>query len=115
MLFAPLLAPWPRTPLVISGAAEDTSKIYTQIARFIPELKQQEVSEDEEGNKVIKEEGHFLIDEKSRQVELTELGHDHVEKLLQSADMLNEQKSLYSSMRKEPRLKSLLFQELDPE
>lgn len=86
-----------RTPLVISGAAEDTSKIYNQIARFIPELKQQVLSEDKEGNKEITEEGHFLIDEKSRQVELTELGHDHVEKLLQSADMLNDQKSLYSS------------------
>ena len=86
-----------RTPLVISGAAEDTSKIYNQIARFIPELKEQVLSEDKEGNKEITEEGHFLIDEKSRQVELTELGHDHVEKLLQSADMLNDQKSLYSS------------------
>ena len=69
-----------RTPLVISGAAEDTSKIYNQIARFIPELKEQVLSEDKEGNKEITEEGHFLIDEKSRQVELTELGHDHVEK-----------------------------------
>ena len=67
-----------RTPLVISGAAEDTSKIYNQIARFIPELKEQVLSEDKEGNKEITEEGHFLIDEKSRQVELTELGHDHV-------------------------------------
>jgi len=86
-----------RTPLVISGAAEDTSKIYNQIARFIPELKEQVLSEDKEGNKEITEEGHFLIDEKSRQVELTELGHDHVEKLLQSAGMLNDQKSLYSS------------------
>lgn len=86
-----------RTPLVISGAAEDTSKVYGQIAKFLPELKQQIFLEDEEGNKEISQEGHFLIDEKSRQVELTELGHDHVEHLLQSTGMLEDQKSLYSS------------------
>jgi len=86
-----------RTPLVISGAAEDSSKVYGQIAKFLPELKKQVISADEEGNKEITQEGHFLIDEKSKQVELTELGHDHVEYLLQSAGMLKEQKSLYSS------------------
>ena len=86
-----------RTPLVISGAAEDSSKVYRQIAKFLPELKKQVISADEEGNKEITQEGHFLIDEKSKQVELTELGHDHVEYLLQSAGMLKEQKSLYSS------------------
>ena len=86
-----------RTPLVISGAAEDSSKVYGQIAKFLPELKKQVISADEEGNKEIAQEGHFLIDEKSRQVELTELGHDHVENLLQSAGMLKDQKSLYSS------------------
>jgi len=80
-----------RTPLVISGAAEDTSKVYGQIAKFLPELKQQIFLEDEEGNKEISQEGHFLIDEKSRQVELTELGHDHVEHLLQSTGMLEDQ------------------------
>ena len=86
-----------RTPLVISGAAEDSSKVYGQIAKFLPELKKQVISADEEGNKEITQEGHFLIDEKSKQVELTELGHDHVENLLQSAGMLKDQKSLYSS------------------
>ena len=86
-----------RTPLVISGAAEDSSKVYRQIAKFLPELKKQVISADEEGNKEITQEGHFLIDEKSKQVELTELGHDHVEYLLQSAGMLKDQKSLYSS------------------
>ena len=86
-----------RTPLVISGAAEDSSKVYRQIAKFLPELKKQVISADEEGNKEITQEGHFLIDEKSKQVELTELGHDHVEYLLQSAGMLKEQNSLYSS------------------
>ena len=86
-----------RTPLVISGAAEDTSKIYGQIAKFIPELQQQKISEDKEGDQQINQEGHFIIDEKSRQIELTDKGHDHIEKLLQSAGMLEDQKSLYSS------------------
>ena len=70
---------------------------YFVSAKFLSELKKQVISEDEEGNKEIAQEGHFLIDEKSRQVELTELGHDHVENLLQSAGMLKDQKSLYSS------------------
>ena len=86
-----------RTPLVISGAAEDTSKIYGQIAKFIPELEQQISSKDDEGNQKIDNEGHFLLDEKSRQVELTEKGHDHVEKLLHSSGLLKDDKSLYSS------------------
>ncbi len=86
-----------RTPLVISGAAEDTSKIFGHIAKFIPELKQQTVLENEEGSREIAEKGHFLIDEKSRQVELTEQGHDKIEELLHSSGMLEDQKSLYSS------------------
>ncbi|MBI81193.1 MAG: preprotein translocase subunit SecA [Gammaproteobacteria bacterium] len=86
-----------RTPLVISGAAEDTSKVYGKIAHFLPQLTQQSFSEDEEGNLVVETEGDFSIDEKSRSVELTEGGHDKVEKLLQSSGMLEDQKSLYSS------------------
>ena len=86
-----------RTPLVISGAAEDTSKIYGKIAHFLPQLTKQSFSEDEEGNLVVDTEGDFSIDEKSRSVELTEGGHDKVEKLLQSSGMLEDQKSLYSS------------------
>ena len=85
-----------RTPLVISGPAEDTSKVYQQISQFIPQLKQQLIVE--EGEEVISEElGDFQIDEKSRQVELTDLGHDHIEKLLKEANMLKDDQSLYSS------------------
>ena len=86
-----------RTPLVISGAAEDTSEIYKQISRFIPELKQQFISDNREDQKEISSEGHFILDEKSRQVDLTEKGHDHIEKLLQSSGLLKDDKSLYSS------------------
>ena len=86
-----------RTPLVISGAAEDTSKIYSQISQFIPLLKEEIVSENKEGNQRIDQDGHFLLDEKSKQVELTDKGHDHIEKLLRSSKLLQDEKSLYSS------------------
>ena len=85
-----------RTPLVISGPAEDTSKTYQQISQFIPQLKQQAVLE--EGEEVTPEGiGDFLIDEKSKQVELTDTGHDRVESLLKEASMIEKDQSLYSS------------------
>ena len=85
-----------RTPLVISGPAEDTSKTYQQISRFIPQLKQQQAVE--EGEEITSEQlGDFLIDEKSRQVELTDKGHDRIETLLKQANMIQEDQSLYSS------------------
>ena len=85
-----------RTPLVISGPAEDTSKTYQQISRFIPQLKQQQVVE--EGEEITSEQlGDFLIDEKSKQVELTDKGHDRIETLLKQANMIQEDQSLYSS------------------
>lgn len=60
-----------RTPLIISGQAEDSSKLYIEINKLIPRLKQH--IEEEEG--VVTQEGHYKIDEKSRQVELNEAGH----------------------------------------
>ena len=85
-----------RTPLVISGPAEDTSKTYQQISQFVPQLKQQAVLE--EGEEITPEQmGDFLIDEKSKQVELTDKGHDRVESLLKKASMIEKDQSLYSS------------------
>ena len=85
-----------RTPLVISGPAEDTSRTYQQISQFIPQLKQQAVLE--EGEEITTEQmGDFLIDEKSKQVELTDKGHDRVESLLKQANMIEKDQSLYSS------------------
>ena len=85
-----------RTPLVISGPAEDTSRTYQQISQFIPQLKQQAVLE--EGEEITPEQvGDFLIDEKSKQVELTDKGHDRVESLLKQAGMIEKDQSLYSS------------------
>ena len=89
-----------RTPLVISGPAENTAQIYQNISKFIPKLKQQVSEEadevDEEENKEI-EVGHFIVDEKSKQVELTDFGHDFIEKLLKDENLLEEDQSLYSS------------------
>jgi preprotein translocase subunit SecA len=82
-----------RTPLIISGAAEDSSKLYRAINELVPKLKQGEVSEEDEGEP----DGDFTIDEKSRQAELTEAGHENVEDLLRNMDLLREDESLYSA------------------
>jgi len=82
-----------RTPLIISGQAEDSSKLYTQINLLIPRLKLH--LEEEEG--VVTQEGHYTLDEKTRQVELNEQGHQYIEELLTEAGLLAEGESLYSA------------------
>ncbi|MBF8732569.1 MULTISPECIES: preprotein translocase subunit SecA [Pseudomonas] len=82
-----------RTPLIISGQAEDSSKLYIEINRLIPRLKQH--IEEVEGQ--VTQEGHFTIDEKSRQVELNEAGHQFIEDMLTQAGLLAEGESLYSA------------------
>ncbi|MBF8779564.1 preprotein translocase subunit SecA [Pseudomonas fulva] len=82
-----------RTPLIISGQAEDSSKLYTEINRLIPRLKQH--VEEVEGQ--VTQEGHYTIDEKSRQVELNEAGHQFIEEMLTQAGLLAEGESLYSA------------------
>ena len=76
-----------RTPLIISGASEDSSELYKRINRMIPSLQP--------GTEV--EEGHFTIDEKQRQVELTESGHEFIEGLMISEGLLEEGDSLYGA------------------
>jgi preprotein translocase subunit SecA len=76
-----------RTPLVISGASEDSSELYKKINRLIPSLKP-----DLEG-----EAGHFTVDEKQRQVELTESGHEFIEELMIREKLLEEGDSLYAA------------------
>ncbi|MBD9427596.1 preprotein translocase subunit SecA [Pseudomonas sp. PDM15] len=82
-----------RTPLIISGQAEDSSKLYMQINQLIPRLKQH--IEEEEG--VVTQEGHYKVDEKTRQVELNEAGHQYVEEMLGAAGLLAEGESLYAA------------------
>jgi len=76
-----------RTPLVISGASEDSSALYQRINKLVPLLKR-----DVEG-----QEGHFTVDEKQRQIELTEMGHEYVEELLTGEGLLQEGDSLYAA------------------
>ena len=76
-----------RTPLIISGAAENSSELYVAINQLIPKLEMGEKVEKSkmemmDKNFVPEESGHFSVDEKSRQVELTETGHEFVEDLL---------------------------------
>ncbi|MBW3505099.1 preprotein translocase subunit SecA [Pseudomonas sp. NKUCC02_KPG] len=82
-----------RTPLIISGQAEDSSKLYTEINKLIPRLEMH--IEEVEGE--VTKAGHFTIDEKTRQVELNEAGHQFVEDMLTQIGLLAEGESLYSA------------------
>lgn len=75
-----------RTPLIISGAAEDSSELYIKVNQLIPLLKKQENEEDG---------GDYTVDEKQKQAHLTEMGHQHIEELLTKEGLLNEGDSLY--------------------
>ena len=75
-----------RTPLIISGASEDSSALYKRINRLIPKLERATDDSD----------GHFTVDEKQRQVELTEAGHEYVEELLVGEQLLAADDSLYA-------------------
>jgi preprotein translocase subunit SecA len=82
-----------RTPLIISGQAEDSSELYRQINLIIPELELQE-KEDEEG---ANGDGDYTIDEKGKQVHLTEKGQIHVEEILKRTGSLPEEESLFAA------------------
>ncbi|RLP53668.1 MAG: preprotein translocase subunit SecA [Ketobacter sp.] len=84
-----------RTPLIISGPSEDSSELYKKINVLIPKL-QRGYEENPEGNPEEGPSGHFTIDEKNRQVELTEEGHQYVEDLLIEYNLLNDGESLYA-------------------
>ena len=77
-----------RTPLIISGPADDKSETYRTVNKIIPFLSSQE---SEEG------EGDYFVDEKAKQVNLTEDGHESVEKLLVKEKLLVDGESLYSA------------------
>lgn len=84
-----------RTPLIISGAAEDSSELYRTMNKLIPKLVEQ--APPPEGEELAEITGHYMIDEKSRQVELTELGHQLIEDLLSQGGLLSENDSLYAA------------------
>lgn len=82
-----------RTPLIISGAAEDSSELYIKINTLIPNL----IRQDKEDSEEYVGEGDYSIDEKAKQVHFTERGQEKVENLLIERGMLAEGDSLYSA------------------
>ena len=90
-----------RTPLIISGAADDNIDLYQQINRVAPTLVEQEKVEDALpavlGGEAQEDTGDFFIDEQHRSVELTDRGHHTVEEKLRQLQLLDEEDSLYSS------------------
>ncbi len=77
-----------RTPLIISGPTEDKSELYVQLNELVKDLKPE--VENEEG-------GEYIVDEKTKQVFLTEVGHETIEKLLTKNGLLSENESLYDA------------------
>jgi preprotein translocase subunit SecA len=75
-----------RTPLIISGQAEDNLDVYTQMNKIVPHLVRQQTEESE---------GDFSVDEKNHQILLSESGHEHAEQLLAQAGLLPAGGSLY--------------------
>ncbi|MBA4178943.1 MAG: preprotein translocase subunit SecA, partial [Leptothrix sp. (in: Bacteria)] len=84
-----------RTPLIISGQAEDHTEMYVRINAIVPQLKKQIGEEDIRTGEGVIEAGDFTVDEKTHQVFLTESGHEKAEQLLAEAGLLPEGASLY--------------------
>ncbi|PKO45554.1 MAG: preprotein translocase subunit SecA [Betaproteobacteria bacterium HGW-Betaproteobacteria-3] len=84
-----------RTPLIISGQAEDHTDLYIAINRAIPQLSRQEGEADPRTGEGIIKAGDFTVDEKSRQVFLTEQGHETAERILAGLGLIPEGASLY--------------------
>ena len=84
-----------RTPLIISGQAEDHTALYLAINKLVPHLTRQEGEADPRTGEGVIKPGDFTVDEKSHQVFLTEAGHEKAEALLSQAGLLPEGASLY--------------------
>ncbi len=84
-----------RTPLIISGQAEDHTEMYVQINQIVPALKRQIGEADLRTGEGVIDAGDFTIDEKANQIFLTESGHEKAEAMLTQAGLLPEGASLY--------------------
>jgi preprotein translocase subunit SecA len=84
-----------RTPLIISGQAEDHTELYVRINAVVPQLKKQIGELDLRTGEGVIEPGDFTVDEKSHQVFLTEDGHEKAEQILSQAGLLVGGASLY--------------------
>jgi preprotein translocase subunit SecA len=81
-----------RTPLIISGQAENSSELYRSVNVLIPGLSKQ-IGEGDE----VEVEGDYTLDEKAKQVHFTERGHEKIEQLLTEAELLEADASLYDA------------------
>ena len=88
-----------RTPLIISGASEENTSLYQTINQIPPQLEEQAFDDTPRvfGEPDVEPTGDYMVDEKNRQVELTELGHQKVEDALIGLNLLQPGDSLYSS------------------
>ncbi|NMP32054.1 preprotein translocase subunit SecA [Thalassotalea sp. M1531] len=88
-----------RTPLIISGQAEDSSELYRAINTIVPDLERQseEDKDEETGQSEDFVEGDFTVDEKSKQVYLTERGQIRIEEILQGKGLIKEGESLFAA------------------
>ncbi len=84
-----------RTPLIISGPTEDSTEIYLKTNAVIPLLSKQEKADDPEQQERMP--GDYYVDEKSRQIYLTEAGHERVEQLMVEYGLMEERASLYDA------------------
>jgi len=86
-----------RTPLIISGQADDHTEVYQRINTVVPGLKKQIGERDPRTGEGVIEPGDFTVDEKSHQIYLTEDGHENAERMLAEAGLLPEGASLYDA------------------
>ena len=84
-----------RTPLIISGQAEDHTSLYIAINAVAPQLERQEGEADPRTGEGVTKPGDFTLDEKSRQVFLTEQGHENAERLLAELNLIPPGATLY--------------------
>src|ERR671913_383844 len=86
-----------RTPLIISGQAEDHTELYVRINAVVPQLKKQIGEADPRTGEGVVEPGDFTVDEKTHQVYLTEAGHENAERILIRAGLLPQGAILYDA------------------
>ena len=84
-----------RTPLIISGQAEDHTEMYLAMNKVVPLLTRQEGEADPRTGEGVIKPGDFTLDEKTQQVFLTEQGHENAERILSSMGMIPENSTLY--------------------
>ena len=84
-----------RTPLIISGQAEDHTEMYIAMNKVVPELTKQEGEADPRTGEGVTKPGDFTLDEKTHQVFLTEQGHENAERILTNLGLIPENSTLY--------------------